>query len=456
MANTVNGILTTYGSVVEVELTYFFAITASGFTPNAQSTSYFFIGKPDQWPDDVNPPIPTQDQANIKKTFKHMFATKLITSSNMSPVVPRIDWTTGTVYTPYTDYDNMFTIDANGIITKPFYVRNRYDQIFKCLSNNHGTSSTVEPVLQAGTTDSTQTLYLSDGYKWIYVTTIDKGLKKSFFDTYWMPLAVGTVTPNPLTSAGLGSINAINVTNSGNGYSNGVTTTVVTVNGDGVGATAYANVYNNIVQDVIVTNTGNNYTYSTVTISPQSGYAGNNATANAVISPIGGHGSDPVSELGCNHIMLSTEIDGSENGNVPTDVSFRQIGVVINPLLNDGTVPTASVYNTSDLGTVSFGLGSFASGETVYQGSNANNASFTATVCSFDSGNNIVSLINTVGTYSLGAALYGATSGTSRVLLQYTPTSFSVGSGYAMYFENRQPIQRSPNGNEQLRLVLRF
>ena len=138
MANTVNGILTTYGSVVEVELTYFFVITASGYAPNAQSSSYFILGKPDQWPDDNNPPIPTQDQANIKKTFKHMFAAKLLTSSNMAPVIPRIDWTSGTTYTPYTDYDDMFTLDSNGIITKNFYVRNRYDQIFKCLGNNRG------------------------------------------------------------------------------------------------------------------------------------------------------------------------------------------------------------------------------------------------------------------------------------------------------------------------------
>jgi hypothetical protein len=455
MANTVNGLLTTYGSTVEVELTYFFVITAAGFAA-AQSTSYFTIGKVDQWPDDVNPPLPTQDQATLKKTFKNMFAAKLLTSSNMSPVVPRIDWTSGTVYTPYTDYDNMFTVDTNGILTKPFYVRNRYDQIFKCLGNNNGGNSTVEPVLQAGTTDSTQTLYLADGYKWIYVATIDKGLKKLFFDNNWIPLAVGGVTPNPLTPAGLGSINAINVINSGNGYSNGVSTTTVTINGDGQGATAYANVTNGQVADVIVTATGNNYTYSTVTIAPQAGYAGSGATANAVISPIGGHAYDPVSELGCNHIMLSVEIDGSEGGNVPTDVNFRQVGVVINPVLTDGNIPTASVYNMADVASVSFGLGTFISGETVYQGSTLSTATYTATTCSFDSGNNVISLINTTGTPTLGAALYGANSGASRVLLQYTPTSFSVGSGYVMYYENREPVQRSPNGNEQLRLVLRF
>jgi len=456
MANTVNGLLTTYGSTVEVELTYFFTTTAAGFTPNAQSTSYVFIGKPDQWPDDDNPPVPTQDQAYVKQTYKHMFGAKLITSSNLSPVVPRFDWTTGTVYKPYTDYNNMFTFDSNGIINQKFYVRNNFDQIFKCLSNNNGAPSTVEPVLQAGTTDQTQTLYLADGYKWIYITTIDKGLKKSFFDNNWMPLAVGVNTPNPMTPAGLGSINAINVTNSGNGYSNGVTTTVVNITGDGQGAAAYANVYNGGVSDVIVTNSGNNYTYATITINPQGGYNGNNATANAIISPIGGHGYDPVSELGCNHIMMSVELDGTENGNIPVDISFRQVGLVVNPLLTDGTVPTASVYNTADLATVSFGLNSFISGETIYQGTSRQNATFTATVSAFDQSNNIISLINTVGTYSLGAALYGVTSGTSRVLLQYIPTSFSVGSGYAMYYENRQPVQRSANGNEQLRLVLRF
>jgi hypothetical protein len=456
MANTVNGILTTYGSTVEVELTYFFVITAAGFAPNTQSTSYMFIGKPDQWPDDANPPVPNQSQSYIKQTFKHMIAAKLLTSSNMSPVVPRIDWTSGTIYDQYTDYDDMFTMDSNGILTKQFYVRNHFDQVFKCLFNNNGASSTVEPVLQAGVLDSTQTLYLADGYKWIYVATLDKGLKKNFFDNNWMPLAIGNVTPNPLLPAEMGSINAINVKTNGNNYSNGIFTTSVTITGDGTGATAYANVTNNIVRDVVVTNTGNNYTYATVSINPLTGFTGSGATANAIISPIGGHGTDPVSELGCNHIMISVEIDDGENGNVPTDIAFRQLGIVVDPLLIDGTLPTASIYNTTDLATVSFGPGIFSSGEIVYQGTSFAEATYTATVCSFDSTNNVISLINTKGTPTLSSAIYGNTSGASRVLLQYNPTKFSVGSGYMIYFENRQPIQRSPNGNEQPRLVLRF
>jgi hypothetical protein len=456
MANTVNGLLTTYASTVEVELTYFFVITASGFVPNVNSTSYFFLGKPDPWPDDVNIPIPNQSQSYIKQTFKHMFAAKLLTTSNMCPVVPRIDWTSGNVYTPYTDYNDMFTMDSNGIITQQFYVRNNYDQIFKCLSNANGSASTIQPVLQAGVLNSSNTLYLADGYKWIYVTTIDKGLKKNFFDNNWIPLSVGNNTPNPLFTSKMGSIDAINVVSSGNSYSNGFSTTAVTITGDGVGATGYANVTNNMVVDVVMTNTGNNYTYANVSIGPTIGYSGSGATANAIISPIGGHGIDPVSELGCNHIMVSAEFDGGESGNVPTNISYRQLGIVVNPALIDGTTPTSNIYNTSDLATISVGSGAFSSGETVYQGTTLGTATYTATVCSFDSTNNVISLINTYGTPTLSSAIYGSSSGASRVLLQYNNTKFSVGSGYMMYFENRQPIQRSPNGNEQLRLVLKF
>jgi len=445
MANTVNGLLTTYGSVVQVQLNYL-----------KQSSSFFFIGKVDAWPDDLNPESPSQTQSYIKKAFKNVFATKALSSANFSPVVPRIDWIKGNVYVPYSDYTDVLAVDSNGVIISQFYVRNNYDQIFKCLSNNKGVPSTVQPLLQAGTTDVTQTLYLADGYKWIYVTTIDKGLKKDFFDNNWMPISFGSSTPNPLLPAKMGSINAINVTNSGNNYSNGYSTTTVTIGGDGTGATAQANVFNNIVQDVLVTNTGNNYTYATVTITPVSGLSGSSATANVIVSPVGGHASDPVSELGCNHVMISAEFDESESGNVPTNISYRQLGIITNPILKTGIAPTSTLYNTSDLATVSYGLGTFTSGETVFQGSTLSSATFKATCCSFDTSNNIISLINTQGTYTLGSSLTGNSSGISRVLLTYSPTSWSVGSGYMSYLENRIPVQRSANGNEQFRLVLRF
>jgi hypothetical protein len=303
-------------------------------------------------------------------------------------------------------------------------------------------------------------MMLDDGYKWIYLATIDKGLKKTFFDNNWMPITYDRTPPNTLGGAKMGSIDAVNIINAGNNYITGVATTVVTINGDGVGATAYANAMHGQIQDIVVTSAGNNYTFATVSIQSTSAN-GSGATANAVVSPIGGHGYDIVSELGCNHVMITSEFNGSESTSVnstylsqiplPTNVSFRQVGLILNPLLTNGQEATDLVYNMSDIATTSTGVGQFISGETVEQTSG-----FSATLVTHDTVNNIVSLINTDGNYVLGLPIIGANSGVSRVVLTYTPTIFYLASGYLMYYENRIPVQRSPSGNEQTRIVLQF
>lgn len=457
MANTVNGLLTYEGATALIGTIYL--SNAPTTSTNSLSRMYTFLGKVDSWPNDNNPPNPGETAYDFKTVAKNMFAAKKITASSISPVVPRYDWTSGMVYTQYTDYQDIISYDADGIMNNPFYVRNRYDQIFKCLFNNNGGYSTVEPIIQPGTTNIQQVITLGDGYKWIYLTTIDKGLKKTFFDNNWMPVIFDRTPPSTLNPKRMGSIDAINVTNPGNNYINGIATTIITVNGDGVGAAAYANVTNGRVQDVIVTNAGNNYTYATVTIQSTSAN-GSSATANAVISPVGGHGYDVISELGCNHLMITTEFNGSEHSSMnsdyssqvplPVDVSFRQVGLILNPVLTNGLNATDLVYNMADIVTTSDGVGSYVSGETVTQ------SGFSATLVSQDSTNNIISLINTQGTYILGSPIVGANSGVSRVMLTYTPTIFNLASGYLMYYENRVPVQRSAAGNEQTRIVIKF
>jgi drug/metabolite transporter (DMT)-like permease len=88
---------------------------------------YAFIGRVTPWPDPFNPPPPTQDQYSIKETFKNIIAAKKIISSDISSVVPRKDWATGTVYDYYDDRVNMFAVDANNLVSKNFYIKNRYE-----------------------------------------------------------------------------------------------------------------------------------------------------------------------------------------------------------------------------------------------------------------------------------------------------------------------------------------
>lgn len=55
----------------------------------------------------------------------------------------------------------------------------------------------------------------------------------------------------------------------------------------------------------------------------------------AVIPPPGGHGANPVKELGAASLMISKEYSQSEGNKVTTSNDFRQFGIIKNPLLRN-------------------------------------------------------------------------------------------------------------------------
>jgi hypothetical protein len=324
------------------------------------------------------------------------------------------------------------------------------------LWNNLGTPSTVEPYFQPGNYGLNNIFKGSDGYKWKYMYTIDVGIKKTFMDATWIPVPVGQNTPNPIqNAAGSGDIEVINVTNGGSGYDTANGAITVTITGDGTGAQvlALANVAGSIT-DIIVLNAGTNYSYATVTISSA---IGSGATAIAPVSPIGGHGFDPIAELGVKAAMITAEFDGSEGGNIPTDVNYHQSGILINPtsLQNYPYPANGQIYSTSTDLVVSTGFGAFVSGETVYQGSETN-PTFSATMLSFNSITNVVRLINITGTPTINLPIFGTTSQTARTILTYNTPNFVPFSGYLAQIQNRSGTQRSSDGIEQFRFVLGY
>jgi hypothetical protein len=421
------------------------------------STFYCFLSKVDPWTDENNPPTPTQDQKYIKQVFKNMFVAKQITSNDISPVIKRVDWTTGVMYDYYRDDIDMFAVDDNGNPIYNYYVKNQYDQVFKCLWNA-GVPSTVEPYFEPGSY-GTNNIYLgSDGYKWKYMYSIDLGQKTKFMNTEWLPVPVGANTPNPLVStAGAGNIDVINITNGGSGYdlANGVVT--VTITGDGTGATATvtsAQVVGGVIKDITVTTPGTNYTYANVSITSS---VGSNATAISPTSPIGGHSYDPISELGTTHVMYAVEFNGSEGEVIPTDITYHQLGIIVNPTTSQlSPLPAnGTIYKTTTDLVVAPGFGAFTYDEIVYQG-DVDNPSFKGTVLNFDPASNVIRLINTSGRLTTNAPVHGKTSVTTRTLLTYSYPNFTLYSGYLSYIENRTGITRSFDGIEQFKFVLGY
>ena len=81
------------------------------------------------------------------------------------------------------------------------------------------------------------------------------------------------------------------------------------------------------------------------------------AVLQPIISPLGGHGADPIAEFGAKRICVSTKFINSEGGTISTTNDFRQVGLIKNPLYTNVDLILRTA-NTS---------GIFQIGETVRQ-----------------------------------------------------------------------------------------
>jgi hypothetical protein len=458
MAN--KNILTYNAKITEIEQNYFSPVAVLPSTGQEINTMYCFLSRAVPWSDDLNPDAPSQSTAYLKNVYKNIFVIKKIQSSDISGVIERKDWVSGTIYDYYRDDIDMLQKDPNGYLVLNFYIRNQYDQVFKCLWNNKGAPSVNQPFFQPGTYGTNNIYQGADGYKWKYIYTVDIGSKTKFMDTLWMPVPIVNTTLDPLaTSAGCGDIEVINVTNAGGtGYF--ASNTTVLIVGDGSGASANVSTLGGAIQDFTIINAGKNYSYANVSVISSSG---SSANISAPISPIGGHGFDAISELGCSHMMITSSFNGSEGGFIPTNIDYCQVGIINNPL-SIKTYPNfanSSIYSTTTDFVVVVGAGEFTPDETIYQGADQSSlasgtATFTATVLSFNPLSNVIKLINISGNPAKGSLVYGNISQTARVLSDVNSSDYITFSGKINYIENRSSVARSSDGIEQFKFVLGY
>jgi len=130
----------------------------------------------------------------------------------------------------------------------------------------------------------------------------------------------------------------------------------VTIVGDGSGAQAYSkvNAATGAIDKVTMVNRGINYTCGSAFITSNTTH-GSGATANVVISPAGGHGSDAVRELGGDRLCLNVSLEGVEGnsatgkGYIPTGVEFRSLSILKDPILkvDSANAPSAPAVATT-------------------------------------------------------------------------------------------------------------
>lgn len=425
------------------------------YTESYSSKLYGFIGRSDEWTSDEGIDVPTGAGLEQKQLRKNLIFAKKINPDDISPIIPRRDWTSGTVYDYYSNDENLYQYDDDGMLLSNFYIRNSRDQVFKCVWNNTGNPSTIEPEITPSVPNIEIPLELDDGYKWMYVTTISKGQKLKFFDKDWMPISISSYISSlePL-SIGFGRIDCINVLDGGSDYLDGYTTVTVNIKGDGdTQATAYAQVEGGKIVKVFITNSGGNYTYATVDFVAEQG---SGAKAEVIISPVRGTGYNPCSELGCNHVMLSFDLIDDENEMITDRTKYAQIGLLSSPTDEDDAEPNEQRYAFYTKMIVATGPQKFQVGEKIFQGQSLSTSTFSGTICDIDEDANEIRVINITGKANINAPLVGGTSGSQRILIEQETPSISASSGLLIFSENLEPRTRGENNNEQFRIVVKF
>jgi hypothetical protein len=297
----------------------------------------------------------------------------------------------------------------------------------------------------------------------------------------------------------------------------------VWVSGDGQGANAYAicTASGNIQKvKTLGANTGNSYTYATVTVDPNNQDSGSGTSVRAIIPPPGGHGNDPADELNGFNILINKTIDGAggTGNNYPVSNDYRVVSLLRNSLLANGynqdvLVPATSganwfantdtvhmstwvVCNTADSahGSLTEGTQNWADwnselGPLPDDEVEGVNSGAKGRVVEFNSdGRGILNISNVVANSSGGTFTPREAIRLTRTYTGYEPsgnnyliangysegwaadtttipgTTFDVvqvgelepGTGEVLYIENRQPILRSTEQRETVTIVIEF
>lgn len=286
---------------------------------SGRSNFYYFIGKILPWNDPFNPDQPLDTQSYEYDTRNKIILVKKININDVSFVIPRINWTSGTVYDQFDgDYstNNPAASGATSLQRSRFYVLSSSFNVYKCLFNNNGVPSTDEP----SGTDLT-TITTNDGYVWKYLYTIPLSSRNKFFTESLIP--VQTTVTNAFYSNG--EVDKIIIENKGSGYL-GNSEVSLQVNGSfksNVGnVTALLTPVFTIggsIENVIIRNSGNNYSSANIQINDNTG-TGSSLYKNLININLTDPGSGFFSNVQANTTVSITTV--GDQPVVPANVSL--------------------------------------------------------------------------------------------------------------------------------------
>lgn len=457
---------------------------------NNDSAYHMFTGRHIPYiPDDSIIAVPNDSvQSSTIDMYNNMIFGKRIMAADVNHMIPRYDWTSGTVYSMYDHEDgNLFNEQFYTVVTNG----TNYD-VYKCIDNNFGAKSTVQP----SGYDINPIYSPVDGYAWKYMYTATGAVFDKFKTNNYIPVVANNTV---IANAKAGTIEHISVSDGGLGYNNyfisqfrvtdiriGGSEVTYAINESasslnsfyqgcvikmtsGAAANEYREIVNyaivnsqkvitlktaftnkpqatdsyeiyplvyvygdgnetsqcsaraivnpaagNTISKIEILNPGLNYRAAVSALNVmQIVNVTRAAVLRSIISPTGGHGSDPLHELGANRVGVSVLFSNTENGFIPVMNDYRTVGIIKDVEFDNVTIQL-DLTNTH---------GGFFLGETVHQYRDIRLAGTIAT------STNIATVTGT-GTYfdtSLVAGDYVyLTDGTNRFFTQVSTVTNST------------------------------
>ena len=341
--------------------------------------------------------------------------------------------------------------DVNGIIDDINLVEggSGYTSPPTIVIHGDGTGAVATATLSGNSVASINLNNAGSGYTFAYVT-----FESSSGDGATAEVILGgidsTTPQQDVESAAIGgTVDKINIINTGVDYIPG--DVIVSISGDGSGAEAIATVDNDgEISAITVTDVGSGYTYANVTITNNVGI-GTGATARAIVSPLYGHGGNAQRELFADKVCISVNLD-NDTSDYFFNNDFRQLGLIKNVTEYESTdyftaqtgttlhkieVDDITKYNIDDIVITDSG-GKF-------------------TVINIDQTNNLIGLLSDVDLITSESIITNLTTGDDNLTINsLTEPEIDSKTGAVLYIDNRTYIIRQEDQVEKIRTILQF
>ena len=435
---------------------------------DSNNTYYIGIGRSENWDSSDTPPVPTNSVRDVRNFRLSLQAIK--TAEDVEYVIPRYNWSSGTIYSGYDDA-------IVGYPTNAYYVFTDENAVYICVqqgrdATGNAVASTVKP-----TGSTTAEFRNADGYVWKYMYTIGAITSNKFVSANFIPAQFieSTDSNSPAidvdqfavqAAATKGQIVGVAVTSGGSGYTSAPTVTLV---GAGTrAANASATVAGGVVVKIEMNDSGGSgkslgagFQYADVTFS---GGGGTGAKARAILSPLGGLGADPRDDFRSTALMFNSQIDGSQSGEFITSNDFRQVAIIRNP-----KVPATDSDFTAIAGNALRRL-KFASVANTFSEDNTLFGNISGAKAHIDAQDSSVVWYHQTEETGFGIFSEGETvtetDGIGEGILNaealdpdddaYTLSRVNNLSGDIIYLDNRSAIERSNEQSEDIKVIIQL